>query len=74
MKITVSLHGVFRIDRFKEEFRDYPEGTKVREVVEDLRLCERLLGIVVINDRHGELNDVLKDGDILKLLPLLDGG
>lgn len=74
MKITVSLHGVFRIERFKEEIREYPEGTKVRDVVEDLRLSEALLGIVVINDRHAGLDEVLKDGDLLKLLPLLDGG
>jgi hypothetical protein len=53
MKISVSLHGVFRIDRFKEEIRDYPEDTKVQDVVDDLGISEMLLGIVVINDRHG---------------------
>lgn len=74
MTITISLHGVFRIDRFKEEVRDYPAGTRAGDVVEDLGIPAMLLGIVIINDRHGGLDDVLKDGDILKLLPLLDGG
>ncbi len=74
MRLTIKLFGLFRIDRFKEEERNYPPGTRVRDVVKDLRLPEHLLGIVVINDCHAGTDDVLCDGDELSLLPLLDGG
>jgi molybdopterin converting factor small subunit len=74
IKIRVILVGVFRIDRFKEEVRHYREGVTVREVVASLRLPEQLLGIVVINDVHAGTEDVLADGDVLALFPLLDGG
>jgi sulfur carrier protein ThiS len=74
MKIEVILIGVFRIDRFERQVRDYPLGTTVHEVVKDLKLPEQLLGIVVINDQHATVEQPLRDGDCLTLLPLLDGG
>lgn len=72
--IRINLHGVFRMDRFKSEVRRYAVGISVRDVVTDLALPEHLLGIVVINDVHAGIGDVLTDGDSLSLYPLLDGG
>ena len=74
MLVTVKLHGIFRIDRFKEKKVEYPSGTKVMDVVEQLKLPCRLLGIVLVNDIHSTIDSQLKNGDILVLLPLLDGG
>lgn len=74
MKIEIRLFGVFRIDRFERQVRDYPDGTIVDDVVKDLGLPERLLGIVVVNDCHARVEYRLQDGDCLTLLPLLDGG
>jgi molybdopterin converting factor small subunit len=74
MLVTIKLHGVFRIDRFKEETADYPAGTTVQDVVDKFRISEDLLGIVLVNDVHGSVEDVLEDGDVLALLPVLEGG
>jgi len=74
VKIRIKLYGVFRIDRFKEEIRDYPPGTTVRGVAEALRLPGQLLGTVLINGVHAGLDDLLQDGDALSLLPILGGG
>lgn len=74
MNIRVKLYGVFRIGRFKDEIRAYPEGTRIAEVVRDLGFCEHLLGTVVVNDRHVSVEQELRDGDCLMILPLLDGG
>jgi molybdopterin converting factor small subunit len=74
IKIEIKLFGVFRSGRFEQAVRDYPAGTTVDAVVKDLGLPERLLGIVVINDRHATVEHLLRDGDCLTLLPLLDGG
>ena len=74
MLVTVKLHGVFRIDRFKEESIDYPPGTTVMDIVEQLQLPDHILGIVLVNSVHGIIDDQLKNGDTLDLLPILDGG
>ncbi len=74
MQITVSLHGVFRIDRFKKERLDYPDGSNAQKVIDQLQIPIKLLGIILINGIHAKAEDILLDGDILMLLPLLEGG
>ncbi len=74
MKIKVKLVGLFRSELFKEECRDYPAGARVQDVIEDLVLPQKHLGIVLINGVHARVEDVLQEGDILSLLPILGGG
>ncbi len=74
MILTIRLYGVFRIDRFKEKQLTFPAGCCVDEVVEQLQLNRQLLGIILINERHADINSTLADGDTLALLPLLEGG
>lgn len=74
MQVKVRLVGAFRIDRFKEECAEYPEETRVQEIVTRLQIPERALGTVLINGIHARIDDVLKDGDTLALLPILGGG
>ena len=74
MQVRVKLFGIFRIDRFKEEDRNYPPGIRVREIVAELSLPETLLGIILINGVHSNDEATLQDGDSLSLLPLLGGG
>lgn len=74
MTLTIKLYGVFRIDRFKEKQLELVAGICVDEVVEQLQLNRQLLGIILINDKHAEINSTLVDGDTLALLPILEGG
>ncbi len=74
MKITVSLHGVFRIDRFKLETLDYPEGSSAQKVIDDLQIPANLRGTLLINHVHATPTDTLHNGDTLMILPLLEGG
>lgn len=74
MKITIILIGAFRVGRFKEEVREYPPATRVREVVEDLQIPDPLFGAVLVNDVHADLERRLHDGDRLCVLPFMDGG
>lgn len=74
MNVTIRLVGIFQIGRFKEEVRQYSPATRVREIVRELRIPDPLLGIVLINDIHADIDTILNDGDTLCLLPLLDGG
>jgi|GEM_PF-547881 len=72
--ITVKLVGVFRIDRFKEQRYPFPSGSRATDVIEALKLSRRLLGIILINGVHASEEDQLENGDILTLMPLIEGG
>lgn len=74
MRIELRLYGVFRRNRFAEQARELAPGTLVQAVVQSLQLPDHLLGIVLINGVHGRLEDELRDGDVLSLLPIVDGG
>ena len=74
MKITVKLFASFRTGRFTIQDREYPDGTTVGQVAEDLRLPEQELGIMLVNSRHVKCPHTLTDGDTLALFPLLGGG
>jgi len=74
MKITVKLFATFRRGRFEIETRDYPEGTTVGQVVEELAIPREQLGILLVNSRHVDLERVLADGETLAIFPLVGGG
>jgi len=74
MRITLKLFATFRNGRFKQEERELPEGTDCRKVVLDLGLTEEEIGIILINGRHGSLDQQLAAGDTLSLFPLVGGG
>jgi len=74
MKVTVKLFASFRTDRFDIEAREYPDGTIVEQIVDELELPREKLGIVMVNSRHVDLDRELRDGDALALFPLVGGG
>jgi hypothetical protein len=74
MQIRMRLIGAFRVDRFKETVAEYPEGCQVVEIVSQLQIPTRALGVILINGLHARIDDTLHDGDTLVLLPLLGGG
>jgi len=74
IQVTIQLVGIFRIGRFREAICEYPFATCVNDVLEELRLSMPLFGTVLINGKHAGLEDQLADGDIVCLLPFLDGG
>lgn len=74
MHITVKLFASFRSGRFDIETREFPDGTTVGEVADQLALQRGELGIMMINNRHVKCDHVIADGDTLALFPLLGGG
>lgn len=74
MNITVKLFATFRTGRFSIDSRHYPDGTTVVDVVQELKLSETELGIIMVNRRHVKLDHRLAEGDTLALFPLLGGG
>lgn len=74
MEIEIKLFASLRVDRFKAAVREYPLATKIGQVAGELDIPEREIGIVLLNGQHASLADALEDGDVLSLLPLVDGG
>lgn len=74
MQVKVKLFATFRKGRFKEEVFDYPEGTRVRDVIDMLKIPLKELGIIFINGKDAPLDAELKEGDVLSIFPLVGGG
>jgi sulfur-carrier protein len=74
MHVTVKLFATFRNGRFKIEERELAAGTVCRDVVLSLGLTEEEIGIIMINGRHGNLDQALMEKDTLSLFPLVGGG
>jgi len=74
MRITVKLFANFRVNRFKEGVREYPDNALVKDIIRDLDIPEPEVGIIFINGRNRSKDDILADGDTLSLFPLVGGG
>ena len=74
MRLTVKLFAFFREGRFKEEGREYPEGTKVGDIVVGLGIDPEEVGVVMINSRQAGLDISVAEGDIVAIFPVIGGG
>ena len=76
IEITVKLFAHYRENKFKVQNRTYPEGTTVRDVIDDTGIdIEKFpVGILLANGRHINEDYVLKDSDVLAIFPKVGGG
>lgn len=74
MQVTVKLFATFRNGRFKIQEQELPEGTQCRQVVTDLGITEEEVGVIMINGRHGSIDQQLAHNDVLSIFPLVGGG
>ena len=74
MKITVKLYAVLQVGRYREKELDYPVGSNVGAVINSLDLPSEHVDILLVNGRHVDKEFLLQDGDVLSLLPMVEGG
>ena len=74
MQITVKLFANFRNNRFMNKVLTIAPGTTVGAIVKELVIEEDEVGVILINGRHGSLDQTLAEGDNLSLFPLIGGG
>jgi molybdopterin converting factor small subunit len=74
MQIQVRLFATFRAGRFNEQVRDYPPGTSVRKVAEDLGIDAAQIGTVFIDSKYAQLDQELHENARLGIFPLVGGG
>ncbi len=74
MVVTIRLFASFQDGRFETAPREYPAGTRLAAVLDELRIPKETIGISLVNSRHADLERELTPGDIVSLFPLLGGG
>lgn len=74
MRITVKLFASLRKNRFVAEEREYPDNCLIGDVVNELKIKEEELGIILLNGLAADLSTPLREGDVLSLFPLVGGG
>jgi len=74
MEIEVRLFATFRIGRWKSKLLSFSEETKIIDVLSFLQIKTEDLGLVLVNGSYKEVDEKLKDGDILAIFPPVAGG
>lgn len=74
MRVTIKLFANFRVNRFSVGTKEYLPGTRVAEIIRELQIAESEIGMIMLNNRHAELEQQLTEGASLSLFPLLGGG
>ena len=74
MKLTVKLFANFRDGRFKEEPREYPDGTTMGVIADGLGIPRAEVGALFVNGRHGEFDQPAAPGDVVSIFPKVGGG
>lgn len=80
MHITVHIYSYLRQylplsekANLKKEW-DLPEGATVQQSLERLKLPEEVRVLVLVNSNSVDKSTVLKEGDVVHILPLMGGG
>lgn len=74
MKVEVRLFATFRNGRWKTKIMDFEDGTSIKDVLLNLNIRYDALGIALVNGKHSDIDETLKDGDVLALFPPIGGG
>jgi len=74
MNIEVRLFASFRNGRWKKKTISFNEGTKIKDVIDSLKIDEEELGIVMVNGSYRKSDTLLKEGDVLSIFPPVAGG
>jgi sulfur-carrier protein len=74
MVVTLRLFASFQQGRFDQAPRECASGTRVGDVVDELRIPRDEIGVLLVNSRHAGFDRELSPGDVLSVFPLIGGG
>ena len=74
MDIEIRLFATLRAGRFGRKTLDFPEGSKVQDVLDRLAIPPEEVSILLVNGREGEIGRPLEHGDTVSLFPAVGGG
>lgn len=74
MRVKVKLFANFRDGRFLVQDQEHPQGTRIADIIQQLGIQQQEVGIILLESRHAEPEQELKDGANLAIFPLVGGG
>ncbi|HSP48036.1 MAG TPA: MoaD/ThiS family protein [Clostridiaceae bacterium] len=74
MRIKIKLFATLRDGRDKILDNEYPEGTSIRRILEDLAIEEKDVAILLLNGRDTTLDQLPGEDDIISIFPPVGGG
>ncbi|MCF8018926.1 Molybdopterin synthase sulfur carrier subunit [Petrocella atlantisensis] len=74
MEFKVRLFATLRKDRGREMMVELGEEWTARAVIDQLKIDEKDVAILMINGRDGLLDTKLVEGDIISIFPPVGGG
>ena len=72
--IQVRLFATFREDRFKDKEMDFPESSPVMDLLEQLNIPAKQVGILLVNGQSATAETKLKSDDVVSIFPAIGGG
>lgn len=74
MEIEVKLFATFRAGRFNRKMMQFPDGARLRDLVQVVEIPEEEVSLPLVNGIYSDLGVSLKDGDLVSLFPAVGGG
>ena len=74
MDIEIRLFATLRAGRFGKKTLDFPQASKVRDVLDRLGIPSDEVSILLVNGREAEIGRPLEAGDTVSLFPAVGGG
>ena len=74
MEVEVRLFAGFRQGRFNRRAFDLPEGTCLRDVLQQLDIPQEEVSLPLVNGRYSKLDRQLAPGDVFSVFPAVGGG
>ena len=74
MILFVKLYATLRQNRKESYEMDLKSGSTVRDILRELDISEKDVGVIMVNSRSGTFDQTLEPQDRLTLIPPIDGG
>jgi len=74
LKVEVRLFATFREGREKKYFLDMPEGSRVIDLLDMLKIPAEEVSILLLNGRDGDAMRILDESDVVAVFPPVGGG
>lgn len=76
MNITLRVELLAGMDRGREpvQFIQVPEGIDTKGLMERLEISQEIIWFITVNGQLVNPHTILKEGDVIKVVPLVDGG
>lgn len=74
INIKVRLFAALRKNRNKESVINLPQGSTIKDIIINLNIPESEAAILLVNGKRANLEDCLKDNDVVAIFPAVGGG